>query len=41
MVPGPDGAPVVIELEAIEPRLYFHLIPGAAERLAAAVRAGL
>ena len=39
MVPGPDGAPVVIELEAIEPRLYFHLIPGAAERLAAAVRA--
>jgi len=39
MVPGPDGAPVLIELEAIEPRLYFHLIPGATERLAAALRA--
>ncbi len=39
MVPGPDGAPVMIELEAIEPRLYFHLIPGATERLAAAVHA--
>ena len=38
MVPGPDGAPVLIELEAIEPRLYFHLIPGATERLAAAVQ---
>jgi hypothetical protein len=40
MVPGPDGAPVLIELEAIEPRLYLHLIPGASERLAAAVRSG-
>ncbi len=38
MVPGPDGAPVVIELEAIEPILYLGLIPGAAERFAAAVR---
>lgn len=38
MVPGPDGAPRLIELEAIEPRLYLHLIPGAAERFAAAVR---
>jgi hypothetical protein len=37
MVPGADG-PVVIEIEAIEPMLYFDLIPGAAERFAAAVR---
>jgi hypothetical protein len=39
MVPGPDGAPVLIELEAIEPMLYLELIPGAAERFAAAVTA--
>jgi len=38
MVPGPDGSPVLIELEAIEPRLYLHLIPGASDRLVAAVR---
>ena len=38
MVPGPDGSPVVIELEAIEPMLYFDLIPGAAERFADVVR---
>lgn len=38
MVPGPDGAPVLIELEAIEPALYLQLVPGAAERLASAVR---
>jgi hypothetical protein len=41
MVPGLDGAPVLIELEAIEPMLYFDQIPGAAERFAAAVKAGL
>jgi hypothetical protein len=40
MVPGPDGSPVLIELEAIEPMLYLDLIPGAAERFAAAVTAG-
>lgn len=39
MIPGPDGGPVLIELEAIEPRLYFDLIPGAAERFAAAIMA--
>ncbi|MFS0886061.1 ATP-grasp domain-containing protein [Aeromicrobium sp. 179-A 4D2 NHS] len=38
MVPGPSG-PVVMELEAVEPCLYLDLVPGAAERLAAAVRA--
>jgi hypothetical protein len=39
MVPGPEGDPVLIELEAIEPRLYFDLIPGAAQRFAAAIAA--
>ena len=37
MVPGSDGSPVLIELEAIEPMLYLNLVPGAAERFAAAV----
>jgi hypothetical protein len=41
MVPGPDGSPLLIELEAIEPMLYLDLIPGSAERFAAAVKAGL
>jgi hypothetical protein len=39
LVDGPNGAPLLIELEAIEPRLYLHLAPGSAERFAAAVRA--
>jgi hypothetical protein len=34
-----EGRPVLLELEAIEPRLYLHLAPGGAERLAAAVLA--
>ncbi len=38
LVPGPDGAPVVIELEGVEPCLYLDTAPGSAERLAAAVR---
>ncbi|HWD68624.1 MAG TPA: hypothetical protein VG293_00425 [Solirubrobacteraceae bacterium] len=37
--PGPEGSPVLIELEAIEPMLYLDLMPGSAERFAAAVRA--
>ncbi len=41
MVPGPNRSPVVIELEAIEPKLYLDLISGAAERFAAAVRVAL
>jgi len=40
MVPGPSG-PVVMELEAVEPCLYLDLVPGAAKRLADAVRARL
>ena len=39
MVPGPDGLPVVMEIEAVEPCLYLDTTPGAAERFAAAVRA--
>jgi hypothetical protein len=39
VVPGADGSPVLIEIEAIEPMLYLDLIPGAAQRFAAAVRA--
>ncbi len=38
IVPGPDGTPVLIELEAIEPRLYLNETRGAAERFARAVR---
>ncbi len=36
MVPSPAG-PVVIEVEAVEPCLYFDLVPGADQRFAAAV----
>jgi hypothetical protein len=40
MVPGPSG-PIVMEVEAVEPCLYFDLAPGAAERFADAVKARL
>lgn len=39
LVPGPDGAPVLLELETIEPSLYLAISPGSSERLADAVRA--
>jgi hypothetical protein len=39
LVPGPDGAPVVIELELTEPQLYLPYADGAARRLASTVRA--
>ena len=38
MVPGPDGSPVVLEVEAVEPCLYMGTAAGASERFAAAVR---
>ncbi|MDL4770977.1 MULTISPECIES: ATP-grasp domain-containing protein [Thermomonosporaceae] len=41
LVPGPDGSPVVIELELAEPNLYLQFGPGAADRLAGAVAARL
>jgi glutathione synthase/RimK-type ligase-like ATP-grasp enzyme len=34
---GPDGAPVLQELEVIEPRLFLRQGPGSAERLADAI----
>ena len=37
MLPDAGGAPVLLELEAIEPALYLATTPGAAERLAAAI----
>ncbi len=37
VVTGPDGAPVLLELELAEPSLYHACGPGSAERLAAAV----
>ena len=37
MLRGPDGSPILLELEAIEPNLYFDQAPGAVERLADAI----
>lgn len=39
LVPGPDGTPLLMELELTEPQLYFGLVPEAAERFAAAAAA--
>lgn len=39
LLAGPDGAPVILELELTEPSLYLPYAPGAAERFAAAFRA--
>jgi glutathione synthase/RimK-type ligase-like ATP-grasp enzyme len=41
LVPGPDGAPVLMELEVTEPCLFLGQSVGAAERFAAAIRAVL
>jgi glutathione synthase/RimK-type ligase-like ATP-grasp enzyme len=37
LLAAPDGTPVLLELEAIEPNFYFHQAPGSARRLARAV----
>ena len=37
LVPGPDGAPVVLEFELAEPSLFVFTAPGAADRFAQAV----
>ena len=37
VVPGPDGQPVVMELELTEPSLFLRLAPGSAERFVQAV----
>lgn len=41
LVPEPSGAPVVMELELVEPFLYLGLAPGSAGRLAEAVARSL
>jgi hypothetical protein len=41
LLAGPDGAPVLLELELTEPSLFLHTSDGAADRLAAAVVAQL
>lgn len=41
LVPGPDGTPVVMELEVTEPSLFLHCSSGAPDRLAAAILAEL
>jgi len=39
LIPGPDGAPLLVELEITEPSLFFGYAPGAADRFAEAVAA--
>jgi len=39
LIPGPDGAPLVLEAELAEPSLFFAHGPGSAERMAAAIGA--
>ena len=41
VVPGPDGAPLVLELELTEPSFFLDRAPGSADRFAAAVRAAV
>jgi hypothetical protein len=38
LIPGPDGAPMLLELELTEPSLFFRTAPGAAARLADAIQ---
>lgn len=41
LVGGADGAPVLMELELVEPSLFLAHAPGAADRVAAAIRSRL
>jgi hypothetical protein len=41
VIPGPDGAPVVLEVELTEPSLFLATSPGAPDRLARAIAARL
>ncbi|MBW6433996.1 hypothetical protein KZ829_09630 [Actinoplanes hulinensis] len=41
LIPGPDGAPMLVELELTEPSLFLLTAPGSAERLADAIIARL
>jgi glutathione synthase/RimK-type ligase-like ATP-grasp enzyme len=37
VIPGPDGAPLIVELELAEPSLFLGTAPGAVQRLADAI----
>ena len=41
LVPGPDGTPVLMELELTEPSLFLSTSPGAADRFATAIAAAV
>ncbi|MFC3500289.1 RimK family alpha-L-glutamate ligase [Micromonospora krabiensis] len=41
LIPGPDGSPVLVELELTEPSLFLAHAAGAPERLATAIRTHL
>jgi hypothetical protein len=41
LIPGPDGDPVLVELELAEPSLFLDYAEGAADRFAAAIAARL
>nr|WP_199853548.1 hypothetical protein [Plantactinospora sp. BC1] len=41
LIPGPDGAPVLVEVELTEPSLFLAHAPGAADRIADAIAARL
>lgn len=41
LLPGPDGEPVVVEVELAEPSLFLSEAPGSADRFAAAIRNAL
>ncbi len=41
LLPGPDGDPVLIEVELTEPSLFLTSAPGSADRFAAAIRNAL
>lgn len=39
VIPGPDGSPLLVELELTEPSVFLAYAPGAADRFAAAITA--
>ncbi|WP_344082949.1 hypothetical protein [Luedemannella helvata] len=41
LIPGPDGSPILVELELTEPSLFLAYADGAADRLAAAITRAL
>jgi glutathione synthase/RimK-type ligase-like ATP-grasp enzyme len=41
LLPGPAGEPLVIEVELTEPSLFLTVVPGSADRFAAAVKRAL